>query len=149
MRAHLTHCGSAFSRARRRCAGTALDDAIREGHNKVAEGLAGYYRVMEHSAQPQMYLSMKSADQSVKSTKLDQSLRVQAEAVMLGEEKTRTGEVRVDTTPSGSEPIDEPSETQPSGKPKSSPGDRLASQAAAVKNANRAAKKYVTSAAKK
>merc|ERR1712216_561734 len=51
-----------------RWGGTALDDAIREGHNKVAEGLAGYYRVMEHSAQPQMYLSVKSADQSVKST---------------------------------------------------------------------------------
>lgn len=118
------------------CAGTALDDAVREGHNKVAEGLAGYYRVMDHSVQ---------MDQSVKSAKVDQSLRHKAETLMLGEEKTRTGQVRVETTPSGSET---PSETQ-SGKPSSGPADRLASQAAAVKNANRAATKYVNSAAKK
>ena len=86
-------------------AGTALDDAIREGHNKVAEGLAGYYRVMEHSVDTQMPQSVK----------LDDPLRKQAEAVMLTHEKDRSGKVLVDITPSGSgsEPTEELSESKP------------------------------------
>ena len=92
--AGLTSCQSL---TRASYAGTALDDAIREGHNKVAEGLAGYYRVMEHGVQ------------SAQSIKLDEPLREKAEAVMLAHEKDRSSTVRVDTTPSESEPIDEPS----------------------------------------
>ena len=75
----------------------------------MAEGLAGYYRVMEHSVHPQM-------DESVKSAKLEEPLRQTAEAVMLAEEKDRSSATN-EQTPSGSEPnVSAPAVDKPGGK---------------------------------
>ena len=77
-----------------RWGGTALDDAIREGHDKVAEGLAGYYRVMEYTVR---------MDESINS-KLDDPLRQKAESVMLQHEKNRSSNIsNISVTPPSSD----------------------------------------------
>ena len=86
----------------------------------MAEGLAGYYRVMEHSVPANiMQTTVQSQMQQSMNTKLEEPLRRKAESVMLATERERHGveSTPSGTTPSGSELGEEPLAKEPSPPP--------------------------------